>query len=145
MANAEREIRDLIGEWDGAFAAKDAARMTAHYAPDALIFDIEGQMMSAEEYRRHFARCFAVLPDGITMERRDLRIVAGESVAFMRCYLAMNAEGQEEKIWARATVCYRKTNDEWQVVHEHISVPFDFAAQRRIPLSPPAAGADNGD
>jgi ketosteroid isomerase-like protein len=25
----------------------------------------------------------------------------------------------------RATVCFRKTNGEWMIVHEHFSAPFD--------------------
>jgi len=34
--------------------------------------------------------------------------------------------GEESDVWVRATVCYRKIDGKWMIVHEHFSVPFDM-------------------
>jgi hypothetical protein len=41
-------------------------------------------------------------------------------------------------VWVRATVCYRKMNDTWVVVHEHASVPLymDGSDRAAVDLSP---------
>ena len=34
-------------------------------------------------------------------------------------------ESRWGQTWLRVTVCYRRIEGNWRVVHEHVSVPFD--------------------
>jgi ketosteroid isomerase-like protein len=34
-------------------------------------------------------------------------------------------DGEEHVGWMRVTVCFRKANGTWVIVHEHFSAPFD--------------------
>ena len=46
--------------------------------------------------------------------------------------------GEDADVWARATVCYRKTDGKWMVAHEHVSVPFymDGSNRAAVDLKP---------
>jgi ketosteroid isomerase-like protein len=41
------------------------------------------------------------------------------------------------RVWVRATVCCRKTDGKWKIVHEHQSVPFYMdGSYRAVDLKP---------
>ena len=64
----------------------------------------------------------------LDVELRDLRIVAGNDVAFLHCLERISGTlkgGQKSDIWVRVTSGLRKTNGKWLIVHDHISVPAD--------------------
>jgi ketosteroid isomerase-like protein len=63
--------------------------------------------------------------DAGIFELSELKITAGSDVAFctglIRC--AESASGKSEELTVRLTVCYRKTDGQWMVMHEHHSEP----------------------
>jgi ketosteroid isomerase-like protein len=64
----------------------------------------------------------------IDYEIRDLRITAGDVVAFSHSLNRIGGtikNGQKSDRWLRWTACYRKTNGKWLIVHEQVSVPVD--------------------
>ena len=134
MTNAEREIGRAIGEYDAAVAAKDIGGLMARYAADVVLFDTGGRITLAEYRRVWEEHCFAP-PGALAIERREMRVVAGGEVGCAHCYGCLRAEWESEQCWGRSTACYRKVGGVWLIAHEHTSFPFDFAAQKRIPLS----------
>lgn len=64
---------------------------------------------------------------------RDLSVTAGAGAAFCH-YLYRVAgtmtNGSEVDMWVRSTVCFRKTDGAWVVMHEHASVPFDAESSK---------------
>jgi ketosteroid isomerase-like protein len=57
-----------------------------------------------------------------------VHIEVGGDVAFARFLMHCGAtlpDGTTHSGWMRATACYRRVNDEWKIVHDHCSVPFD--------------------
>jgi len=127
---SEDEVRELIEDWVKASRAKDIDRIMSSYTPDVLAFDAIAalQFKGAEAYRKHWEACLAMCPGPMTFEAHDLNITAGDDMAFChylgRCG-ATDANGEERAGWFRVTVCCRKTNGRWRVVHEHFSAPFD--------------------
>jgi uncharacterized protein (TIGR02246 family) len=127
---SEDEVRELIACWVKAVRAKDLDGIMSCYAPDIRAFDGIGnlQFKDAGAYRRHWEACLAMCPGPMTFEAHDLNITAGDEMAFCH-YLARcggtDAKGEEKAGWFRATVCCRKINGRWRVVHEHFSAPFD--------------------
>jgi ketosteroid isomerase-like protein len=66
---------------------------------------------------------------------RDLDVTAGDGVAFSH-YLTRcggtDENGEEKASWMRATVCLRKIDGKWKVVHEHYSAPFDMESGKAM-------------
>jgi uncharacterized protein (TIGR02246 family) len=140
IANDEAQIRARLDEWVRAFRAKDVDAILAGYAPDALVFDAIGklQFKGVEDYRKHWDECLPYCQE-MRFEMHDLEIAAEGGLAFCH-YLARcggtSHDGQEQSGWLRVTVCLRKTNGTWLIVHEHFSSPFDPITDKVLSLEP---------
>jgi uncharacterized protein (TIGR02246 family) len=140
-ATAEDKVRALIDDWIAAFRAKDLDRIMACYDPEVLAFDaiLALQLKGGEAYRKHWETCLSYMHGPMIYEVHDLSISARDDVAFGH-YLArcgdMDADGQERGGWLRVTVCCRKTDGRWRIVHEHFSAPFDPETQKVHDLQP---------
>ena len=58
-------------------------------------------------------------------EARDVRVVAGNDVAFYHALERMSGTlkgGEKFAMWVRATSCLKKIHGRWLIVHDHISV-----------------------
>jgi uncharacterized protein (TIGR02246 family) len=129
----EAQIRDLYDRWAKAFRAHDVDGIMAVYAPgDAVVaYDIVPplQYVGNDAYRKDYQGFFALYNGPLDVEFRDLRIVAGNNVAFINALERISGtlkSGQKSDIWLRATSGLRKMNGKWLIVHDHISVPTDF-------------------
>jgi uncharacterized protein (TIGR02246 family) len=126
---AEEEIRALLESYFGAIRASDLERIVAHYAPDVIAYDAIGQFefSGRNAYKAHWKACLEMC-QAMSFEPRAPSIAASGDVAFAHCLIrcgATDADGKEQSGWVRATLAARKTNDRWQIVHEHYSMPFD--------------------
>jgi uncharacterized protein (TIGR02246 family) len=134
---AEAEIRALVDNWLRAVLARDIDGIMSHYAPDILSFDAISQLQfkGVDAYRTHWEACLSMCPGPMIFEIHDLNIAAGNDVAFCHCLTRCGAteeNGAEKASWMRVTVCYRKTNGKWLVVHEHCSAPFDMESCKAL-------------
>ena len=82
---------------------------------------------------------FASFQGEIGYEVRDLHVTAGEEVAFSHSLNRLHgttAEGKRTEMWFRETLCFRKIDGAWKIVHEHASMPFDaeMKALTSLPL-----------
>ena len=130
-SSPESQIRGLVEDRVKAVRAKDVDGAMSNVAPDILSFDVVNPLRNAgsdaartraEEWFRSF--------QGPTIghEVRDLSVTAGDDVAFCHSLNRVNAtrpDGQTLDMWWRATVCCRKIDCKWTIMHEHNSVPFD--------------------
>jgi ketosteroid isomerase-like protein len=87
-----------------------------------------------DAYRKHWEACLARCPGSMIVEIQDLRIAAGDNVAFSHHLTRCGAieSGEEKASWMRVTVGYRKVNGKWLVVHEHFSAPFDVESGKAL-------------
>lgn len=124
------KIRVLIDERIQAVRAKDIEGAVAASAPDLLLFDVVNplQYLGQDTARQRAREWFSSFQGPLGYEMRDLTIDAGDDVAFSRSLnriTATTTEGAQLDMWWRSTVCYRKIDGKWIVMHEHNSVPFD--------------------
>lgn len=131
---SEGEIRQMLDRWARAFKAKDIEGVMAFYAPGAevMAYDIVPPLEVAghDAYRQNYEGFFAMYDGPLDLELRDLKIVAGNDVAFLYSLERMSGTlkgGQQSTLWLRATSGLRKINGKWLIVHDHVSVPTDFA------------------
>lgn len=140
---ASDEIRAQVESWAAALHAKDVDRIVKHYAPDAVVADLAPPLWNAgvETLRRNFTDWFPTWIGPIGLEVRDLHVTAGSDLAFARSLNRIHGtktDGHEADLWVRATICFRKSGDEWKVAHEHVSVPFhmDGSFRAAVDLKP---------
>ena len=84
--------------------------------------------MGLDACRKRAAEWFSSFDGPIGYEIRDLKVSAGEDLAFCHSLNRVSGtkiDGEKLEMWWRATVCYRKIDGNWIVTHEHSSVPFD--------------------
>jgi len=133
----EARIRKQLEDWAVKFRAKDLDGIMSIYAPDIVSFDAIAQLQfkGLDTYRKHWEACLSFCQGPITFEIRDMNITVGDGAAFAyfltRCG-GTDQSGEEKTSWMRATVCFRKINGEWKVVHEHYSAPFDMESGKAL-------------
>ena len=135
--NAEAEIKRVIEGGIEAIRGKNIEGVMALYAPEVVSFDIVPplQYVGAKAFRKAWEAVFSSFQGPIGYEMHDLDITVGDDVAFghslNRISGTMNT-GQKTDLWLRSTVCFRKINGKWLVVHTQVSVPVDLETGRAV-------------
>lgn len=124
----EAQIRALIEGGARALRAKDIDSVMSAYTPDALAFDLAPPLQHrADQIRQGVENWFPTFEGPIGCEIHNLQITTGGDVAFSHSLNRLSGQrtsGEVTDVWVRATICFRKIDGEWKVVHEHSSVPF---------------------
>ncbi|MEP6847730.1 MAG: nuclear transport factor 2 family protein [Acidobacteriota bacterium] len=126
----EANIRDVIDRRIKAVRDKDIEALLSNHAPEVLLFDVVDplQYTGVDMVRERAGKWFSSFQSPIGYEVRDLSIATGGDAAF--CHYLYHVSGTLEggveiSMWVRATVCFRRINGKWMIVHEHQSVPFN--------------------
>jgi ketosteroid isomerase-like protein len=132
---AENQIKQLLDRWAQAFEKRDIDGIMSLYLPgnELVAYDIVPPLAyrGSAAYRRDYEEFFKQYKGPVHVEFRDLRIVAGSDVAFAYGLERMTGtlvDGKPSELWIRVTEGYRMVNGRWYAVHDHISVPVDFAS-----------------
>lgn len=138
LAKDEAQIRERLDEWARALHAKDLDALMRLYEPDTVAFDlmVPAQVQGRDRYRENFESWFAALPAPIDYEVHDLRITAGEDVAFCHSLSHVRGtrpNGEKADYWVRVTVGFRKSNGQWMMIHDHVSMPLDMQTMKAVP------------
>ncbi len=109
-ASIEVVLHKRIDEISQAIRDKNLDRLMTFYATDVEVFDLMPPLNTrgAAEYRKNFERWFGSFEGAISFELVELRIAAGEGVAFCH-YLSLvtgaRPDGRKSGYWARGTTC----------------------------------------
>lgn len=125
----EAQIRQLISDQQRTICTKDVDQIMSRYATEIVIFDIQPPLQTKgrealrqlwEDYLPHF-------PDSFEIETQDLTITANDSLAIAHGLFRFKGEQDNPamQMWRRATVVCQKNQGIWQILHEHVSMPFD--------------------
>jgi len=131
--NVDQEIRQRMEAWKQTFQAKDVDGMMAFYASGDTFtaFDIMPplEFHGGEMWRENWTSFFALWDGSPTIEMYDVRIHASGELAIFRAvaHLQGTTAGHEAEVWSRQTICLRRMDGQWLMIHNHISVPIDFA------------------
>ena len=139
-------IRQHIGKLVEAIRAMDIERVKSIYAPDIVSFDAGPplQHVGAEAKWKNWEEAFTVLQPPLDYDVRDLTVTLNDDLAFTHSFNRLSGtleNGSRIGFWVRVTVCLRKIDGNWLIVHDHVSVPLDLATGRGVlDLEPPAEG-----
>lgn len=126
---SEVEIRQLISNQQRAICAKDIDQIMSRYTPEAVIFDVKPpfQTKGKDAIRQLWEDALPCFPDSFAMETRDLTIIMNDNLA--TAHWLFRFQGQPDhpatQMWMRATAVCQKNQGNWQILHEHVSVPLN--------------------
>jgi ketosteroid isomerase-like protein len=122
------EIRAIIESVSKAHHDKDATAIIAPYAKDALIADLAPPLTHIGIDPGQKAAWLDTWEGPIGHEARDFKIEVSDDLAFCHGFYRLSGTprtaGKPIGFWMRATVCLRRIEGVWKIVHEHESVPF---------------------
>lgn len=128
--NDEIEIRALIKKWARAVESKDPGAIVESYTDETVLYDAipPYRTVGAAAIKEIWQQMFPHFPDKFRSEHDDLQVHVDGDVAFvygMHHFVPEPADHPCGTTWMRITACLQRTDGQWQVVHEHVSVPFD--------------------
>ncbi|NGO41641.1 nuclear transport factor 2 family protein [Streptomyces ureilyticus] len=132
--DAEGEIRRLDDELTLATRERDIDRMAACYASDVEVFHpMSGlEQRGIDAFRKAQEWWFSTVTGPVSRDVLEFRVRVDESVAFSHALVRMRATlatGEPLDSTVRVTTGYRAAGDRWQIVHQHLSVPFDAGVE----------------
>jgi len=132
-ASNEVQIRMLLDGWAKAFHDRDIKAIMAMYKPgtEMVAYDVVPplQYVGYDAYKKDYENFLSQYKGPITIEYRDMHIVASDTVAYAFGLEKMSGtlvNGEKSEMWVRFTSGFRKSNGSWLDVHDHISVPADL-------------------
>lgn len=130
----ESQIRALLEQWRVAYRMKDVAGVMSIYAPGERLvaYDIVPplQYRGFAAYRKDYQDYFDQYSGALEVEDRAVHVAAAGDIAYafgLERVAGTLKSGEKSEIWTRFTTVFRKIQGRWYAVHDHISVPTDFA------------------
>src|SRR3954470_5744565 len=126
---SEAAIRKVLDRRVAATRIKDAEGAADAFVDDVLTFDVVDplQRVGKQSVRERARDWFASFDGPVGYDVKDLTGRASGDVGFAHCLYRVSGRrhsGDELVMWNRATFCFQQVSGEWQIVHEHDSVPF---------------------
>lgn len=130
-------VRERLDSWLDAVRQGDIDRIASHYAADIVAYDaiMQLQFKGIDAYKEHWRACITMCNGPMTFEVDDVHIIADETLALIHCVFRCGGagdNGEEKATWMRMTSAMRKSGEQWLVVHEHFSAPFDVVTGKAL-------------
>ena len=113
--------------WD-----KNAAMMTGLYSMDVVIFDMWGKgfYRGIDDTRKNIIEWFDTLgTDKVEVRFEDIHIKEDNEIAFGYGFIKFAGISKEGVVLRsmknRITLAFSKTDNQWKVYHQHISLPIN--------------------
>ena len=118
------QVAAATAEWISTFNTRNAARISALYAPDAILWGTVSQTIRTTpgEILEYF--------EDSSAKRPNLRMILGETHVRLYGDIAINSgyyssrnpvDGQDIVIPMRFTFTYRREGDRWMIINHHSS------------------------
>jgi ketosteroid isomerase-like protein len=132
------QITKRMQDWRVSFEAKDVDAIMSFYADgDAFsAFDLMPpiEFRGGEMWRQNWVDFFQTFEGPLQVEFSNLEVIASPdlSIARLMVRLTGSMNGQSSDMWVRSTNCFRLIGGEWLMVHDHVSMPLDFATGKSL-------------
>lgn len=136
MTEQEAAIEAVIHERIDAIRSKDAVRAVSTLATDVIAFELAPPLALSSEATRDVEAFAAWLAgfETIDIEVRDMAIEADQQLGFARGLHHLTGarpDGRRVSLWLRSTLCFRREDRGWKIIHAHSSVPFHMEGSFR--------------
>jgi ketosteroid isomerase-like protein len=136
-ATDEADIRRRLDIHLKALRDMDLEGVMSMYASDIVCFDLDPPLLYSgwEAKRKRWTEVLAMFQPPLDYEIRDFTLTLADDIAFGYSLNRMHATlktGRLVDYWLRWTVCFRKIDSTWLIVHEQVSVPADIASGKAV-------------
>ena len=134
----EAALRERIDDLIEGVRSMDLDRLRPVYAPDIVSFDVQAplQRVGQDGKLQNWVEAFEAFQRPLGYEMRDLTITVGGDVAFAHGLARLSGTLKNGNpaggFWVRFTACFRKTEGNWVIAHDHASVPLEVATGRAM-------------
>ena len=131
-ASLGEEIVDLLHEWDGAITGLDIQNVLKLCVSDVRFFDLSTEVDGLEAYEQKWNLYKPYMLHGVTIQRHDVTIHVEPHLAFIHGYVKLTPAnaGKVKWLpsvkWCRTSLCLKKEQGQWKMMHQHISVPVEI-------------------
>lgn len=134
------QVHDVLERYARAVLEKDLDTFISLYDAEVRVFDAWGRWAyeGLDAWRRVASGWFDSLQDeGVAVVPETMHVAAEGDLATLHgvlAYTAITSAGETiRSMRNRLTWILRKSGGAWKVVHEHTSVPLDFATKAMLP------------
>jgi uncharacterized protein (TIGR02246 family) len=123
-STAERQVRDVLDGWTEKTAARDLDGLMATIDADVVSYEMRSPLryVGTDEVRE-VCRQGLDAPGEVAFELPDVTVAVREDLAVAWGLDRVTVNGAP--IWSRGTRVFRRTDDGWKMVHQHLSYPQD--------------------
>lgn len=132
-----QQVIAQIKRWDQAVVGQHLSDLVVQCADDIEMFDVSSQIYGVEDYKTEWNKFSPYFSPEMSILRRDAKLFASAELAILSCHSKVEhtaLKGQLDMPWCRTTLCLKKVNDQWRVVHQHISMPVDMLTGKAVIL-----------
>lgn len=124
------EVRALHERWFLDTAAGDLDALMAPIADDVVSYEHEQplQYVGADSVRQVCRRGLEASSERVTWDVPDLKIVARGDLAVgwgLNRVRIERSDGSAVEHWSRGTRVFQRIDGSWQMIHQHVSYPYD--------------------
>ncbi|GAB3511002.1 hypothetical protein GCM10027341_50000 [Spirosoma knui] len=140
--NTEEEIRQIYQGWFAGTAAKDINAVMAHIAPHVVSYEHDSplQYVGIDAIRQVCQQGFDLSNGQLQWDIPDLQILVRDDMAVTWGLNHMQAkapDGTTIDSYSRGTRIFQKLNGAWQLIHQHVSYPYDVqTGEAKTDLTP---------
>ena len=136
MTNQE-QIEQVIRGQEQAVQQKNIDGAMANYSTDVVSFDVVNtlQKIGLQACRERLESWLAQFPGPFSYHIEKLSVMTSDELGFGYSFNHVKgalANGDAIDMRWRSTVCLSKENDQWLIIHEHSSVPFDAESGKAL-------------
>ena len=126
----QREIRSLHERWSDRTAAKDLDGLMANIADDVVSYEhiTPLQYVGLAQVRQVCQRGLDAGTGDVSWQVPDMTVIVRDDLAVawgLNRVQVGGLDGQLTETWSRGTRVFRRTGDDWLLVHQHLSYPCD--------------------
>jgi ketosteroid isomerase-like protein len=134
-------IRRTIDDWTAGLRRKSASDVIAQFGQGYVHFSLAPPLISNASDAAGMNRWFETWKGGLGYEFRALDIATHGDLAYAFGLVHLSGTkvgGPDISLWSRLTLCLKRIDGEWKIVHEHESVPFymDGSYRAAVDLAP---------
>jgi ketosteroid isomerase-like protein len=135
VSKDEAEILAILETLRKAHRDHNAPLFAAQFAPNAEIYNLAPPLAHRGVDLAEKQAWLDSWATPVTIDTRDFKVTISGDFAFCHGYMRMSGtkKGADHGVsfWMRETLCLERKGSDWQIVHEHTSVPFYMDASLR--------------
>lgn len=138
-----QEVIAQVKLWDQAVVDKNINALIDQCSPEVSMFDVTSQLEGVDVYKSEWEKFRPFFIEGMRISRKEMKLHASDKLAVLHCLSKVENNALKNQLqmpWCRTTLCLKKIDDAWKVVHQHISIPVDMKTGKAIKIEEKSHG-----